>query len=210
MRPRSGLVAGVLAAMAAGGLAVAAGIALLLTHIVQLRSNANSTLRTGTYLTAPAASSFTTAAAFASRNYAIASGSAWSERLDAQGFATPIWQNPSGASMGTPQFVVVDGANGTATLILPQATFGTVGPGWVFTVALTGQDGFGTDQARDFTATPGAFTFGVCQPGAGSPICQVDPSTVPKVMDTITPSGVSQDTELDPTRGQVQLQGVSP
>jgi hypothetical protein len=37
----------------------------------------------------------------------------------------------------------------------------------------------------------------------------VDPGTVPKVMDTITPTGVSQDVELDPTRGPVALQGVS-
>jgi glucoamylase len=85
-----------------------------------------------------------------------------------------------------------------------------VGSGWVFTVALTGQDGFSSDQARSFAATPQPFQFGVCAPGGTSPICSVDPSTVPKVMDTITPQGVSQATELDPTRGNVVLQGVSP
>ncbi len=79
----------------------------------------------------------------------------------------------------------------------------------MFTVTLTGQDGFSPDQARAFTATPGAFTFGVCAPGATAPICSVDPSTVPKVMDTIPPPGVSQATELDPTLGPVVLQGLS-
>jgi glucoamylase len=42
-----------------------------------------------------------------------------------------------------------------------------------------------------------------------SPICSVDPSTVPKVMDTIPPAGVLQSTELDPTLGPVVLHGVT-
>jgi C-terminal binding-module, SLH-like, of glucodextranase len=96
------------------------------------------------------------------------------------------------------------------TLILPQAAFGTVASNWVFTVALTGQDGFGTDQARNFTQPAGQFTFGVCAPGGTAPICSFNPNEVPKVMDTILPPGVSQATELDPTRGPVQLQRVSP
>jgi hypothetical protein len=50
----------------------------------------------------------------------------------------------------------------------------------------------------------------VCAPGGTSPICRVGPGTVPKVMDTVLPAGVSQATELDPTRGPVVLQGVSP
>ena len=155
----------------------------------------------------PLASSFSTAAPYATRNYTIAAGSAWSERVEAQGFASPSWVDASGASLGTPQFVA-DQTSKTATLVLPRSAFGTPGPGWVFTVALTGQDGFSPDQARAFTATPGAFTFGVCAPGGTSPICSVNPSSVPKVMDTITPPGVSQATELDPTLGPVMLQGV--
>jgi hypothetical protein len=35
------------------------------------------------------------------------------------------------------------------------------------------------------------------------------PGDVPKVMDTFTPAGVDQKTELDPTRGRVVLQGVT-
>ena len=159
----------------------------------------------------PAATSFSTAAPFTSRNYTIAPADAWSERLEAQGFAAPVWVAPPNNSLGTPQFVV-DGPSKTATLILPQSSFGTVKSGWVFTVALTGQDGFSPDQARAFTQPAGAFTFGVCPANdTTDAICKLDPNTVPKVMDTIPPSGVSQATELDPTKnpGGVQLQGVT-
>jgi glucoamylase len=159
------------------------------------------------YVHDPSATSTSTSAPFASRNYSIAPADAWSERIEAQGFAPLSWVDPSGASPGSGQ-LVVDQASGTATLVLPRAAFGTVAHGWVFTVALTGQDGFSPDQARAFTATPGAFSFGVCAPGATSPICSVPPGSVPKVIDTIPPSGVSQGVELDPTRGPVVLHGL--
>ena len=161
------------------------------------------------YVHAPGAASTSTASAYpGNMNYTIASP--WSERLEAQGFASPVWVNAAGDSLGTAQFVT-DTPSSTATLIVPESTFGTVGSGWTFTVALTGQDGTHFPPTRDFTATPGAYTFGVCAPGGTSPICSpsVDPNSVPKVMDTITPPGVSQDTELDPTLGSVVLQGVT-
>ena len=75
-------------------------------------------------------------------------------------------------------------------------------------MVLTGQDGFSSDLARAFTATPGAYTFGVCAVGGTSPICGVDPATVPKAMDVLTPAGVSQATELNPTLGPVVIQPV--
>ena len=85
-----------------------------------------------------------------------------------------------------------------------------------FTVTLTGQDGFGIDDARTFTATPGAYTFGVCSAavaGESSPpgICSYNPADVPFVMDTIPPSDVNVQTELNPTLNPsgVQLQGVT-
>jgi glucoamylase len=160
------------------------------------------------YVRDPAAPSHSTAAAFPQRNYTIAPADAWSERLEAQGFASVVWQDASGTSPGNGQ-LVVDQPSGTATLVVPRSAFGTVGPGWVFTIALTGQDGFSADQARAFTATPQGFSFGVCASGASSPICSVDPSTVPKVMDTITPTGVSQAAELDPIPGPASLTGVA-
>jgi glucoamylase len=160
------------------------------------------------YVRDPAAPSHSTAPAFLQRNYTIAPADAWSQRLEAQGFASVVWQDASGTSPGNGQ-LVVDQPSGTATLVVPRSAFGTVGPGWVFTIALTGQDGFSPDQARAFTATPRGFSFGVCATGASSPICAVDPSTVPKVMDTITPTGVSQAAELDPTHGPASLTGVA-
>jgi glucoamylase len=160
------------------------------------------------YVRDPAASSTSTAAAYPLMNYSIAPADAWSERIEAQGFVVPIWLDASGNSLGTAQFVP-DDTSGTATLILPKSAFGTPGPGWVFTVALTGQ-GSGSPPVRNFTQPAQDFSFGVCQTGISSPICSVNPNSVPTVMDTVTPAGVSQDNELDPTRGPVVLQGVSP
>jgi glucoamylase len=160
------------------------------------------------YVRDPAAGATSTAAAYPSRNYAIAQASAWSQRIEVQGFAAPVWVNAAGTSLGSVQ-AVFDQATGTATLIVPKSAFGSVGSGWTFTVTLTGQDGFSVDQARGFAATPQPFQFGVCAPGATSPICAVNPNSVPKVIDTLTPAGVSQATELDPTRGPVVLSGIT-
>ena len=52
MRPGTRLVAGVLVAVAIGGIAVAVGVALLLANTVDLRSSANANLRTADYLDA--------------------------------------------------------------------------------------------------------------------------------------------------------------
>ena len=160
------------------------------------------------YVRAPGASTTSTAAAFASRNYTIAPADAWSEMVEAQGFASPVWQDAAGNSLGT-AFVAASQASKTITVGLPEAAFGTPASGWTFAVVLTGQDGFSSDQARGFAATPQPFEFGVCAPGGTSPICSVDPGTVPKAMDVITPSGVSQAAELDPTLGPVAVQGVT-
>ena len=160
------------------------------------------------YVRDPAASAFSTAAAFPQRNYAIASTDAWSQRIEVEGFQSPVWVDANGNAVGSLQ-TVIDDPSGTATLILPKTAFGTVGPGWTFTVTLTGQDGFSGDRARSFAPTPKPFQFGVCAPGGTSPICAVDPNTVPKVIDTIPPSGTSQATELDPTHPPVTVHGVS-
>ena len=86
------------------------------------------------------------------------------------------------------------------TFSVPTASLGgTPGSGWGFTVGLTGQDGFSSDQARSFASTPQDFQFGVCATASSDPHCTVDPNTVPKVMDVLTPSGVSQSDELDYT-----------
>jgi len=159
------------------------------------------------YVHVPGAAATSTQAAFASRNYAIAQSGAWSQRLEVQGFAAPVWVDATGASVGTAS-VLAEQADRTITIALPEAQFGTPSSGWGFSVVLTGQDGFSLDQARAFTATPGPFTFGVCAPGGTALICGRDPNTVPKAMDVITPAGVSQATELDPTAGAVNIQPV--
>jgi glucoamylase len=160
------------------------------------------------YVHVPGATSTSTQAAFASRNYTIAPSGAWSQRVEVQGFASPVWVNAAGNSVGTASALAVQ-ADKTITVALPEAQFGTPTSGWGFSVVLTGQDGFSSDQARAFTATPGADTFGVCAAGNTAPICSVDPTTVPKAMDVITPVGVSQATELNPTLGPVVIQPVT-
>ncbi|HWE09741.1 MAG TPA: glucodextranase DOMON-like domain-containing protein [Solirubrobacteraceae bacterium] len=159
------------------------------------------------YVHQPGASSTSTAAAYpTAMNYSTAPAGAWSERLEAQGFAPVVWVDPSGNSLGSAQ-LIVDQPSGTATLVMPRSTFGSVGSEWVFTVALTGQ-GAGNPPVRNFTQPAGQYSFGVCPAGDTAAICSVNPNSVPAVMDTIAPSGVSQSTELDPTRGPVVLQGV--
>jgi glucoamylase len=160
------------------------------------------------YVHVPGAATTSTNAAFATRNYSIASSGAWSQMLEVQGFVPPVWHDASSNSVGAPQ-VLASQSDGTITIALPEAQFGTPGSGWGFTVVLTGQDGFSPDQARGFAPTAQPFLFGVCAPLGGAPICSVDPGTVPKAVDVITPAGVSQFTELDPTLGPVVIQPVT-
>jgi glucoamylase len=159
------------------------------------------------YVHVPGVASTSTQAAFASRNYTIAPAGAWSQRVEVQGFALPVWVNAGGTSVGTAS-ALAEQSDRTITVALPEAQFGTPASGWGFGVVLTGQDGFSSDQARAFTATAGDFSFGVCASGGTQPVCSVDPATVPKAVDVITPSGVSQATELDPTLGPVVIQPV--
>jgi carbohydrate-binding DOMON domain-containing protein len=159
------------------------------------------------YVHDPAAASTSTAAAFPQRNYQIAAGSAWSRLIEVQGFGQR-YVDAGGATLGT----VTIRANEISRFItfsVPKASLGQPGPGWGFTVVLTGQDGFSPDQARGFTPTPQEFQFGVCATASADPHCTVDPGTVPKAIDVTTPPGVSQAQELDYTINQpVTIQGV--
>ena len=95
------------------------------------------------------------------------------------------------------------------TFSVPTSSLGgTPGSGWGFTVVLTGQDGFSPDQARSFAPTPQPFQFGVCAVGNTDPHCSVDPNTVPKALDVMPPTGVSQSTELDYLAHPVVLQDI--
>jgi glucoamylase len=160
------------------------------------------------YIHQPGATPTSTDAAFTSRNYTIAPDDAWSQRLEVQGFAGPVWQDANGDQVGTVSGVVASPAAKTITIALPASQLGTPGSGWSFSVVLTGQDGFSADQARGFTPTPQEYQFGVCAVGDPSPICAVSPGSVAKAVDVITPAGVSQATELDPTVGTPVVHGV--
>ena len=78
---------------------------------------------------------------------------------------------------------------------------------------LTGQDGFSTDndQARRSTSTPdGLPVRRLCAAASADAHCTVDPNTVPKLIDVITPDGVSQSDEVDYTlHPSVVLSGVT-
>jgi len=149
-----------------------------------------------------------TSAAFATRNYGIAAASAWNRLIEVQGFGQK-YVDAHGNVAGQ----IAISANAISRFItfsVPTASLGgPPGPGWGFTVVLTGQDGFSQDQARAFTATPGPFTFGVCAASSADPHCTVDPNSVPKALDVLTPPGIVQSDELDYTLHQpVTLQGV--
>ena len=64
--------------------------------------------------------------------------------------------------------------------------------------------------ARSFQSTPEDFQFGVCAEASDDVHCTVDPDTVPKLMDVITPDGVDQSDEVDYTiHTPVVLSGVA-
>jgi glucan 1,4-alpha-glucosidase len=164
------------------------------------------------YLNNQASGDTSTAASFPGRNYAIDSGSAWNRLIEVQGFGQRF-VNASGATVGSVQ-IRADALSRYITFTVSKAALGgTPTTGWTFAVVLTGQDGFSPDQARGFQATAEDFQFGVCTAAAitaNNPICAVDPATVPKAMDVLTPGSVSQADELDPTQhSPVTIQGVT-
>ncbi len=155
-----------------------------------------------------AAGDTTTAAAFPQRRYVIDPLSAWSRLLEVQGFGQR-YVDAHGNVLGTIS-ISANAVSRFITFSVPTASLGgQPGPGWGFTVVLTGQDGFELDQARAFTATPGPFSFGVCAAASADPHCTADPATVPKILDVLTPPGVLQSNELDYTlHNPVTLKGV--
>ncbi len=177
----------------------------------------------------PAGQTQSTAAAGAF-NYSIAPADAWNQLIEVDGFGTDDWVTPgsstsglsASSTLGTPQVSVAQlspsggETPGLVTITVPTSVLGTPGSGWTFTLTLTGQDGFGIDDARTFTATPAAYNFGVCSAAVASEpsppaVCSYSPALVPFVLDTIPPTTVNVQTELDPTinTSGVQLQGVT-
>ncbi len=155
-------------------------------------------------------------------NYGIAPAAAWNQLVQVDGFGNDTWVTPASStggiagatSLGEPQVSftqLAPGANGETPglvdITLPDSVLGTPGPGWTFTLTVAGQNGFSATDLRGFTATPGAYTFGVCsvqtaaEPSPPS-ICAENPNNVPNVLDTIPPLPTdSVQAELSPGPG---------
>jgi len=158
------------------------------------------------YVHVPGAAPTSTSAAHPLRNFSIAPAFAWSRLIQVQGFGQR-YEDANNNTLGTVS-ISANAISRFITFSVPKASLGTPGPGWGFTVVLTGQDGFSDDKARGFVPTPQQYAFGVCAAGNPAPLCAVDPGTVPKALDVIPPPGVAQSTELNPTLGPVVLSGV--
>ena len=161
------------------------------------------------YVHDPNATNTSTAASFPQRNYVIAQTAAWSRLLEVQGFGQR-YIDASGNPVGTINISANAISRFITFSVLTSSLGGQPGSGWGFTVVLTGQDGFSPDLARGFAPTPQPYLFGVCVTTSTNPHCTVDPNTVPKAMDVITPNGVNQSDELDYTlHNPVTLQDVT-
>jgi glucan 1,4-alpha-glucosidase len=160
------------------------------------------------YVHDPAAATTSTASAHPLRNFQIAPQAAWSKLIQVQGFGQRF-EDAGGTTLGTVS-IRANALSRFITFSVPKALLGQPGPGWMFTVVETGQDGFSPDQARNFAPTPQDFAFGVCATASADPHCTVNPATVPKVIDVLTPAGVLQSDELDYTiHSPVVITGVS-
>ena len=150
------------------------------------------------YVHVPGAATTSTAAANASRNFQIAPADAWSRLIQVQGFGQRYVDASGTTTLGTVS-ISANAISRFITFRVPKDTLGQPVSGWSFTVVLTGQDGFSPDNARGFQSTPQDFQFGVCATASQDAHCTVDPATVPKLMDVITPAGVDQSDEVDYT-----------
>jgi carbohydrate-binding DOMON domain-containing protein len=163
------------------------------------------------YVTNPTGGTTSKAASFPQRNYSLQTG--WNRLIEVQGFGQRF-VDAAGTTVGS---VAISSSAITRyiTFTVPAAALGgTPGPGWSFALTLTGQDGFSPDQARGFQATAEGFQFGVCTAAAvaaGNDICDVNPPTVPKAVDILTPDGVTQAEELTPlpVGRQIVIQAVT-
>ena len=112
------------------------------------------------YVHVPGAASTSTEAANESRNFQIERPDAWSRLIQVQGFGQR-YEDASGTTLGTVS-ISANPISRFITFRVPKDSLGQPVSGWSFTVVLTGQDGFSSDQARGFQSTPQDFQFGVC------------------------------------------------
>jgi carbohydrate-binding DOMON domain-containing protein len=157
----------------------------------------------------PPTAATSNAASFPTRNYTLETP--WNRLIEVQGFGQRF-VDAAGTTVGSVD-IKASAITRYITFTVPASALGgTPGPGWSFAVTLTGQDGFSPDQARGFAATAQDYAFGVCTPAAmaaANDICGVDPGTVPKAIDILTPDGVSQTSALDPRQPPVVVPSVT-
>jgi glucoamylase len=148
------------------------------------------------YVTVPGGGPTSTAASFPGRNHQLATG--WNRLLEVQGFGQRF-VDAGGTTLGTITINARQISRYITFTVDKSALGGTPMSGWKFALTLAGQDGYSPDQSRAFERTPGGYTFGECATASSDPHCTVDPANLPKVMDVLTPAGVSQSEELDYT-----------
>jgi carbohydrate-binding DOMON domain-containing protein len=146
----------------------------------------------------PADASTSTQPFFASRNYTV---DPWTRAIQVRGFEAPRFVDAAFNPLGAIS-VQASAVTKTITILAPKAAFGTPAAGWTWNVILHGQDGFGQDGARTFTATPENFTFGRCATAAATPPCQVPLDQLPKAMDVLGTNN------LDRSQGPVVIHAV--
>ncbi len=146
------------------------------------------------YVTVPGVTPTSTNASFTSRNYQLATP--WNRLLEVQGFGQRF-VDATGATLGTIS-ISARSISRYITFSVPKAALGgTPTAGWSYALTLTGQDGFSSDNARAFQPLPQDYQFGECATASSDPHCTAPTSTLPKVVDTLTPDGVAQSDELD-------------
>ena len=113
------------------------------------------------YVHVPGATTTSTAAANASRNFQIEPADAWSRLIQVQGFGQR-YVDASGTTRSArcPSAPTRSRASSPSGCRRPRSASRPAAG--VFTVVLTGQDGFSPDNARGFQSTPQDFQFGVC------------------------------------------------
>jgi glucoamylase len=148
------------------------------------------------YVTVPGGGATSTAPASPGRNYQLAAG--WNRLLEVQGFGQRF-VDAGGKTLGTISISARQISRYITFTVDKAALGGTPAAGWKFALTLAGQDGYSPDLSRAFTSTPGGYSFGECASASTDVHCTVDPTMLPKVMDTLTPPGVIQGDELDYT-----------
>ena len=147
-----------------------------------------------------------------SRNYSLATG--WNRLIEVQGFGQRFI-DADGVTVGAVG-IKASAATRYITFTVPAAALGgTPGPGWTFAVVLTGQDGFSRRPGPRLPSRRRRASSSVSVPRQrwrpSDPICGVDPATVPKAIDILTPDGVTQAEELTPlpVGRQIVIQAVT-